>query len=29
MAQLGAKSTAGLMFAKFSPDGTRVAYLAI
>jgi dipeptidyl-peptidase-4 len=26
--QLGAKSTAGLMFAKFSPDGTKVAYLA-
>ena len=26
--QLGAKSTAGLMFAKFSPDGTRAAYLA-
>jgi dipeptidyl-peptidase 4 len=26
--RLGAKSTAGLMFAKFSPDGTRAAYLA-
>jgi dipeptidyl-peptidase 4 len=26
--KLGAKSTAGLMFAKFSPDGTKVAYLA-
>jgi dipeptidyl-peptidase 4 len=25
--KLGGKSTAGLMFAKFSPDGTRVAYL--
>ena len=26
--RLGSKSSAGLMFAKFSPDGTRVAYLA-
>jgi dipeptidyl-peptidase-4 len=26
--KIGSKSTAGLMFAKFSPDGTRVAYLA-
>ena len=26
--KLGSKSTAGLMFAKFSPDGTKVAYLA-
>jgi dipeptidyl-peptidase 4 len=26
--KLGGKTTAGLMFAKFSPDGTRVAYLA-
>ena len=25
--KLGGKSTAGLMFAKFSPDGNRVAYL--
>jgi dipeptidyl-peptidase-4 len=25
--KLGGNSTAGLMFAKFSPDGTRVAYL--
>jgi dipeptidyl-peptidase-4 len=25
--KLGGKSTAGLMFAKFSPDGTRAAYL--
>src|SRR5450432_3068755 len=26
--KLGSKAAAGLMFAKFSPDGTRVAYLA-
>ncbi len=26
--KLGGKTTAGLMFAKFSPDGKRVAYLA-
>ncbi len=26
--RLGSKSTAGLMFAKFSPDGTKAAYLA-
>jgi dipeptidyl-peptidase 4 len=26
--KLGGKSAAGLMFAKFSPDGTRAAYLA-
>jgi dipeptidyl-peptidase-4 len=26
--KLGGKTTAGLLFAKFSPDGTRVAYLA-
>jgi dipeptidyl-peptidase-4 len=26
--KLGGKSAAGLLFAKFSPDGTRVAYLA-
>lgn len=26
--KIGSKSPAGLMFAKFSPDGTRVAYLA-
>jgi dipeptidyl-peptidase-4 len=25
--KLGGKDTAGLLFAKFSPDGTRVAYL--
>ena len=25
--QLGSKSTAGLMFAKFSPDGSKAAYL--
>lgn len=25
--KLGGKATAGLLFAKFSPDGTRVAYL--
>ena len=26
--RLGSKSTAGLMFAKLSPDGTKAAYLA-